>query len=62
MEMEGITSTTQSRSIATPNATPDSLSIAPAQTSTINQGRRRKDDVGVGGMVWAWIIIAADNN
>lgn len=38
------TSTTQSRSIATPNATPDSLSTAPASTSTMNQGRRRRDD------------------
>lgn len=46
------TSTTQSRSIATPNATPHNLSIAPANTSTINQGRRRTDDE-VGSAVWA---------
>ena len=40
----GTTSTTQSRSIATPSANPDNLSTAPASTSTINQGRGIKDD------------------
>lgn len=34
------TNTTQSRSMATPNANPASLSIAPAATSAMNQGLR----------------------
>lgn len=37
------TSTTQSRSIATPRANPDSLSMAPANTNTTNQGRGSVD-------------------
>lgn len=57
-----LTSTTQSRSIATPNATPHSLSKAPANTSTMNQGRRSKDDDEERATEWAWIIIVADNN
>jgi hypothetical protein len=47
------TSMTQSRSTATPVATPHSLSIAPANTSTINHGRRRTDDTEVGETVCA---------
>lgn len=58
-----ITRTTQSRSIATPKAKPASLSIAPARTSTINQGRVSIDEADVGGtLVSAWITIATDNN
>lgn len=56
------TSTTQSRSFATPKATPHSFSIAPAETNMTNHGRRNKVDTEVGGTEWAWIIIAADNN
>lgn len=43
------TSTTQSRSFATPKATPQSLSIAPAETNMTNHGRRSKVDTEVGG-------------
>lgn len=59
-----ITITTQSRSIVTPNAKPASLSIAPATTSTMNQGWRITEDVELCFMVLfsAYMIILADNN
>jgi len=56
------TSTTQSRSFATPKATPHSLSIAPAETNVKNHGRRSRLDSEVCRTEWARIIIAADNN
>ena len=58
---KGNTSTIQSRSTVTPNASPDNLSTDPANTSTKNQGRRSTDDAKVEGTVWARIIIATDN-
>lgn len=48
--------------MATPKANPESLSMAPAITSTTNQGWTRRDETGVEQVVWAWIIIPTDNN
>lgn len=57
------TSTTQSLSMETPSANPASLSIAPAITSTMNQGLRSKADVEVRpAFLRAYMTIAADIN
>lgn len=47
------TNTTQSRSMATPDAIPHSLSMAPANIKAKNQGCRRIDDPSVEGTVYA---------
>lgn len=47
------TKTTQSRSTATPKASPDSLSTAPARTNTANQGWKRRKGVAVAWKLWA---------
>lgn len=51
--LHNTTNTTQSRSFATPNATPHSLSIAPAETNVTNQGHRSMEDTEVGRTEWA---------
>lgn len=48
--------------MAIPKANPDSLSTAPAITRTTNHGRWSMSDEKAEEAVWAWIIIATDNN
>lgn len=61
-EEKGNTKTTQSRSIATPRASPESLSMARAITSITNQGWRSTGDRELGCIICALIIIPTDNN